>query len=291
MIDFPLPVWRTHTDYNTYYTLSMYNAELCSSGQLSALWDHRVGGQYAVYLEGPFPLAHSVDSWLWSQNKMTEQVMLQVSILQHEICLSTGIHARKACCTMQVTDSSGVCGVDSNFLTYSTCDQDEQREPGSLETPLDIDSFAVVCANNRLVYKEYLSDCTSNADCSPEETCLAPHWQEHKGLCPSGYVSGTACASDLDTVKTFCFLDSNCTAVVAESGLSAPDLNKACLYHGQVLPMEQSANFTTFTKPPVQHIGHCVRHAMLEVPAPAPAGLREITKASLKLELKNQPTS
>lgn len=45
----------------------------------------------------------------------------------------------------------------------------------------------------------------------------------------------------------------------------------------------------TFTKPPVQHIGHCVRHAMLEVPAPAPAALGEITKASFNRPTLQQP--
>lgn len=191
--------------------------------------------------------------------------------------------------SLQVTDSSGVCGVDSRFLIYSP-----SLVPGTglLTPPLDIYSHVVVCAYNRLVYKEYLSDCTNDADCGPEETCMAPpQWHEHKGLRPSGYVSGTACASDAEAAKTFCLLDRDCTAVVAEYGLSAPPFEKACLYHGPILPMDQSATFTTFTKPPVQHIGHCVRYAMLEVPAPAPAGLREITKASLKLELKNQPTS
>lgn len=167
--------------------------------------------------------------------------------------------------------------MDSSFIVYTSTLPSQ-----GLLTPLDIDSHVVVCANNRLVYKEYLSDCTSDADCGLKETCLAPpQWGEHTGLRPSGYVSGTACASDAEAAKTFCLLDSNCTAVVAEYGSSAPTFKKACLYHGPILPMDHSVNFTTFTKPPVQQVGHCVRYAMLEVPAPAPAALKEITKASL----------
>ena len=174
---------------------------------------------------------------------------------------------------------------------YSSFYHDEPQ-PHLVHTPLDIYSQVLVCVEHRLVYKQYLSDCTSDADCGLEETCLSPpHWGEYAGLRPNGYVSETACASDAEAAKTFCLLDSDCTAIVAEYGLSAPSFKKACLYHGPILPMDHSANFTTFTKPPVQQIGHCVRYAQLEVPAPAPAGLREITKASLKLELKNQPTS
>ena len=179
-----------------------------------------------------------------------------------------------------MTDSSGMCWVDSRFFVYSASSQSQE---GPILTPLDIDSEVVVCVDNRLVYQEYLSDCTSNADCGSQETCLAPpQWREHTGLRPSGYVSGTACASDAMAAKTFCLLDSSCTAVVAEYALSAPTFKEACLYHGPILPMDHSVNFTTFTKPLVQQIGHCVRYAMLEKPAPAPAALEETTKASLK---------
>ena len=172
--------------------------------------------------------------------------------------------------------------MDSNFFSTLDITVYDPRSYDWVQIPFDINSRTVVCVNNRLVYKEYLSDCTSNADCGPEETCLAPpYWQNYKGLRPSGYVSGTACASDAEAAKTFCLVDSSCSAVVAEYGLSAPAFKKACLYHGPILPMDQSANFTTFTKPPVQQIGHCVRYVQLKVPAPAPAALGELTKASL----------
>ena len=151
-----------------------------------------------------------------------------------------------------------------------------QFQPGisELVTPLDINSQVVVCVNNMLVYQQYLADCTSNADCGPDKTCLAPpHWHEYTGLRTSGYVSQTACAGDAEAAKTFCLLDSNCTAVVAEYGLSTQDIKKACLYQGAVLPIDHSTKFTTFAKPPVQHIGHCVRHALFKLSAPAPAAL------------------
>ena len=169
--------------------------------------------------------------------------------------------------------------MDSQFIANSLLGPPDSQ---CLQTPLDIDTSNVVCVNERLVYQEYLSNCTSDADCGPAETCLAPsRWHVYAGLRPSGYVIGTACASDIEAVKTFCLLDSNCTAVVAEYDRSSPpELVKACLFHGSFLPGEQLTNFTTFAKLELQ-VGPCVRHVQFETPAPAPAALSDIRRASL----------
>ena len=89
-------------------------------------------------------------------------------------------HSAVVAYTLQVTDSSGVCGVDSSFVSFNT--------------DIDINSDVVACVNNRLVHKTLISKCTKDADCGPEENCLTPpelglsDLKSTKGLRPSGYV-------------------------------------------------------------------------------------------------------